>query len=759
MRLSAKHAAGTARVLLPAYVQYAPCIGLAARAAPVLLNNVHKLGAVLADQADLRQAIGSSPWAAACLLSRELYVEPRPGAPVRLTRSRSAAVSHVTPSAAGTILGLAMRRSPPEAVASCLLKHCGIESNRVRGEWTGVSLARYRKLIDLLADGRNGLAVPLFLRFVWERAQSKRCLLDFLVALDGHISCLRPEWRERVAAGDASAIDEWCSVTLSPADTSGDAIEWAARRVLEQPSPSCSAPPVSSHSLLPSALAALDSDAHASSYARAVEMLCADLSDVHAFKPPTALERHAYRGGEPKPDCVEGLAREVFDLLLYDPETRRYDVERLPASASPEVRRHYERLNAGLIDASEAGGEWFPLCQEHEGCLYLSAAPGGRPYELHPSLSNLGALLGALLGHPGWRSLSEAVRHWNRHVERHEERSGGEAGTAATGTPPRRLHVDESGSGPYRPQLSDTSRMRETARLHIDGGRFALDFLLEVDPPIAIATHRRLDAPWRASTREQHLHAWRAQLLGTDAAREVATYCGRAEGSRSEGSRSEGSRAEGDTPTMGDVGWARSRVLHALWPVVLGERMLDTMCALPSAPSPHAGHQPRAVDVQSALLQAVLASRWASDETHALWSPALEPDTADQAHATTQQAARRRARLRAARSVGAVAKLASPAVAHGMLPWMLTRLPADMPSAELADSLLLAANSDPAWLCEVARHYPHHSAPFVASLIGVAAGVPLSPHVLSGVDGVAEAVQLAWFALTYRVGARRASAA
>ena len=66
-------------------------------------------------------------------------------------------------------------------------------------------------------------------------------------------------------------------------------------------------------------------------------------------------------------------------------------MERLPRSAQPALRSHYTRLNDGGLSADRAGAEWFPLCQalDAHGCRYLSRAPSGEPYELHPSLSNL----------------------------------------------------------------------------------------------------------------------------------------------------------------------------------------------------------------------------------------------------------------------------------------------------------------------------------------------------------------------------------
>ena len=175
------------------------------------------------------------------------------------------------------------------------------------------------------------------------------------------------------------------------------------------------------------------------SYARSMEILAANLSEVHAFKPPNILERHSYQDGESKPDCVEMLLRELFDLLLYNPATQTFEVERLPTSALPELLRHYQQRNSGELLPEDAGAAWFPLCQDHTGtCKYISSAPSGGAYELHPTLSNLSAAAGVLLGRSddNLDSLRSVQAYWNG-VHLHE-RSGSEA-------QPIKLIIDESG--------------------------------------------------------------------------------------------------------------------------------------------------------------------------------------------------------------------------------------------------------------------------------------------------------------------------
>jgi hypothetical protein len=68
------------------------------------------------------------------------------------------------------------------------LRAVGISTNRINGDWTGVSMARFVRLAALVreagaSDAGRRLAVPVFLRLVWERAESKACILAFLDAV------------------------------------------------------------------------------------------------------------------------------------------------------------------------------------------------------------------------------------------------------------------------------------------------------------------------------------------------------------------------------------------------------------------------------------------------------------------------------------------------------------------------------------------------------------------------------------------------
>ena len=192
-------------------------------------------------------------------------------------------------------------------------------------------------------------------------------------------------------------------------------------------------------------------------------------------------------------------------------------------------------------------------------------------------------------------------------------------------------------SGSYRPQLSDHSRHREVLRLWLGEGEHAsdhsLELLMEADPPIAIATHRRESLAWSPQVRAAHLDTWAATVDPQPA-------------------------------------------LSSLWSLVLSDSML---IRLPDNPAP------------AQLLTAVHSARWAADERR--WMPLADTSTADQACAVTAAAARARSRDRALRAIrcAIAAGDSEPALALRMLPWMAHSMPDSVQAASLAAVLSRAS--------------------------------------------------------------------
>ena len=78
-------------------------------------------------------------------LCRELFHAPGDGAALRPTTSRSRAAAHLSPQLLGHVVGLAVTGAREGYVKECLAEN-GVRTNKVHGEWTGVSLARFQRL-------------------------------------------------------------------------------------------------------------------------------------------------------------------------------------------------------------------------------------------------------------------------------------------------------------------------------------------------------------------------------------------------------------------------------------------------------------------------------------------------------------------------------------------------------------------------------------------------------------------------------------
>ena len=217
---------GTARLLRPSAFHYSPAVGLVASASSHLAANL--LHAERLVHGPL--CCGYGP---ALELSRELLHEPAEG-DVRLAASRSRAASYITPALAGHILGLSLAQASTSDINSAL-RAAGVQTNRVGGEWTGISLARWRRLVELVTSGveqsASTPAVPLLLRCVWERAERKQCLLDFVLALDSHVPVLAPAYAR--IRDDAAMRGAWLQDEFEASELSHAAVDEAALLILE----------------------------------------------------------------------------------------------------------------------------------------------------------------------------------------------------------------------------------------------------------------------------------------------------------------------------------------------------------------------------------------------------------------------------------------------------------------------------------------------------------------------------------------------
>jgi hypothetical protein len=642
--LAAAHARGLARLLVPELAHLSPVVGLLGQSSSALVANLLRTEAVpLSGEADaLARAV-----LPACELARQLFTHSGvAGSPIRNTRNRSHSAFWLTPALCGHVLGLAARKASESDVVAAL-RSCGVESNRVRGEWTGVSLQRFKRLVQSCSAAAGGVGgAPLnpgrliMLRFLWEQAQSKRCLLDYALALEQQLpGALSAEGRR--CRDDAGFAQAWEQEYFAPDEVSEEALARASAEVLASaPRPERAEP-----------------------FARSVEALACGLSAAHSFKPAVKLQRHAYKGGKEVGDCVEVVLREVLDLVLYEPEAGRFRAERLPPGAPAPVRRFYNALaRASDCDSEEdalgASRAWFALCQELPGLEYISRAPAGERYELHPGMANVCGALCRLSGlEPGGggalQRMEDFCAVWNAHLD-------------AAGGDSLRLAVEEFVAR-KKSLIEDEGRLRHVVELRWaaagSGGKAAahhIEVALEPDAHLATVTHRRSAGDWLATSKPAHLDA-------------LAAHCDRALASAC---------AAGGL----DDALARSRgeVLGSLWPPLLGASLLQHQH---QQQQQHRQLRPRRRS-DAAVLMGVLSAPWGHER--ARWQP-LQNETN---HANVTPAAETRAAE--GRALGAIAQVAgldSPPLLEALLPWLLRELPGETGEAALA---LALAQGEPA---------------------------------------------------------------
>lgn len=189
------------------------------------------------------------------------------------------------------------------------LSAIGIECNRVDGEWTGVSLSRYKQLVASLiisTRAKSALAhedwsFSLLLRFVWEKSKTKHCLLKFAKACDASATPI-PILLSNLRISN----DKWCKMEF-------DSLK--PFRIGEKHSNML----IRCFNRDRNAFASIESsDITGAGDASALEELAAFVASERNIKPAIKLGRYKYGPfSVSKPDCVEVVLREVMDYLLF----------------------------------------------------------------------------------------------------------------------------------------------------------------------------------------------------------------------------------------------------------------------------------------------------------------------------------------------------------------------------------------------------------------------------------------------------------
>eukprot|EP01052_Picozoa_sp_SAG31_P005236 SAG31_NODE_227_length_19818_cov_6.503271_13_plen_602_part_00 len=374
------------------------------------------------------------------------------------------------------------------------------------------------------------LGLLLLLRLVWERATSKRCLYNFLVAVDNAV-------RGSGIEGGILRVPldqiKWVGERFTPDELNPKSLAAAAETLLENP---CDT----------------ESDAE---HADALELLAAGLSTAAATKPRLPAGRYGWAGGEPRPDCVEVMIREIIELLLYVPSTGQVEPALLPPTTSRELRQFYDAkyadgavVAAGIPVHSSAGAAWFKICQGLTGVPYLSSSastsqayeydcePSRRQvaryelgYEVAPTLTAVVAVLQHLLQpvqnlddktagdeqercieqHKQWLTLEDFADWWNQLNPSVESAHAGLIRPQLVVETQRTVHRAPHGEEPVHRELASLS-VHKPEESEVPGYTpyAALDLVLERQHEMATATPGSVPRLWKDQASSMHRPVW-----------------------------------------------------------------------------------------------------------------------------------------------------------------------------------------------------------------------------------------------------------
>jgi hypothetical protein len=176
-------------------------------------------------------------------------------------------------------------------------------------------MARYRKIVNLLAADladNSSHTLPVMMTFLWEKATSKQCLLDYLLAVEkaSGQSVLVPEYADLRVEGSI-VRNQWLQMQFAETELTAERVG-AATSVLVGDTNTEHFPSVQNV-----AVSNILNQSTSTSIAEALDIVAASYAVEKSFKPPIKLGRYAFLDGAPRPDCVEVVVREVVDSLIY----------------------------------------------------------------------------------------------------------------------------------------------------------------------------------------------------------------------------------------------------------------------------------------------------------------------------------------------------------------------------------------------------------------------------------------------------------
>lgn len=202
-------------------------------------------------------------------------------------------------------------------------------------------MVRYRKIVRHLAEELHSAAhilptiptvrygLPVTLAYVWEKAKSKQCLLDYILSLESTLQqpVLLPEYAD-LRQFDSLLRLQWLTSQFTWDETTTHTAHTAAQCLLHnsttpQPpintnTPSTGTVYSTTNATTPMSIpSSTPTSTTTRSTGEALEIVAASYAMERSFKVPIRLGRYAYGDGRPRPDCVEVVVREIFDTLIY----------------------------------------------------------------------------------------------------------------------------------------------------------------------------------------------------------------------------------------------------------------------------------------------------------------------------------------------------------------------------------------------------------------------------------------------------------
>jgi hypothetical protein len=521
----------TLTIIRPNFWHLSPCWGAALSCTPVI-GNMMRIGQLQQKQSvngTSRTTVGDM-FGSNCSrnLASTMFWQSDRWSPIQLTRKLSQPASYLTPRLMGILWYVATSSTELSEKEQRLILHReGIRSNYVNNtQWTGVSMTRW---LDLLQSINNHpfllqlnssstqrkqyhhdnlvhvFSVAPWLAGLWEISQTKEDLLEYLLALDesynGTVLDDSIELVQAIKSNDLSAKQEWTSSSFKAYElTSEKVYEYLDEllRIWSTPSSMFS-----------------NKFEEQKQTAALIELICASQSIQYGSKPIVPNSRYGYDDGDEKPDCVEVLVREIFDLLLWDDSKEMFDLSRLPGTPHLEAEQtprapkskhlltlrdlyqasNYTNQSRSVKKSNNTGQQWFNACSNIPGCDYLSASPHGKPYELTPTMRNVSKAMQHLLGLNGIESKILVDAHNTTKLE------------TIMNLWNDRQDVDKSGNGysmsipnvqintfqrSYRPSMSDEMVHEEHATIYLDGSKYGIAIKLEAAHDHASVTHLRM---------------------------------------------------------------------------------------------------------------------------------------------------------------------------------------------------------------------------------------------------------------------------